>query len=247
MSLIFTVPTRLRGIERAIAVSGQTKLFLKQGSARECFAGDLAKPGNLRTRGEEMQDRRLSKREREILELAANGLFDKQIAAELGIALGSVRTYWERIRTKLDVKSRSHAVSRWARGEFGGPGTNGKGSPLLDLFLSSVFTHALIILNSDGIFTHWNPGVQKLFGYSQSEFVGKSFEVIFTPEDRACGRADEQLRQARELGPVREDHWHCQKNGDKIWLRGVLYALWDHGLAGYGKIVEIGEPVAAIS
>lgn len=57
-----------------------------------------------------VSSRDLSRRESEILALAAQGLTDKAIAARLGISYGTVNTHWSRIRPKLSVGSRSEAV-----------------------------------------------------------------------------------------------------------------------------------------
>ena len=186
-------------------------------------------------------DQALSSREREILLLAAEGETDKEISIALGIAQGTIRTYWERIRTKLEVRSRSHAVARWFTTEFGERRNPQNGVELLDLFLNSATAHALIILDEDGIFTHWNPGVFKLFGYSEEEFVGQNFKLIFVDEDCARGLPDEQLRQAREHGPVRENHLHAKKGGRSVLVEGMLYALWDGSLKGYAKIMSLPE------
>lgn len=51
-------------------------------------------------------------REREILDCAAHGLTDKEIAAKLGISRETVATYWKRIRQRLDGASRTEAVAR---------------------------------------------------------------------------------------------------------------------------------------
>jgi DNA-binding CsgD family transcriptional regulator/PAS domain-containing protein len=50
---------------------------------------------------------RLSSREEQVLALASAGLLDKQIAAELGITLNTLRTYWSRIRAKIGDVPRS--------------------------------------------------------------------------------------------------------------------------------------------
>jgi len=55
--------------------------------------------------------KRLSQRESAILELAAEGKTDKEIARELGIQIATVNTHWSRIRLKLNVGSRTEAVS----------------------------------------------------------------------------------------------------------------------------------------
>lgn len=53
----------------------------------------------------------LSTREAEMLELAVEGLTDKEIAARLGVSITTVRTYWLRVRGKLGAQNRSHAIS----------------------------------------------------------------------------------------------------------------------------------------
>lgn len=53
---------------------------------------------------------RLSKREREVLELRAAGLSCREIEARLGIANGTLRTHQQSILTKLGVHSMTHAA-----------------------------------------------------------------------------------------------------------------------------------------
>lgn len=53
----------------------------------------------------------LSRRERELLELLAQGLSEKEAALRLGIGLRTVHTYLERLRGKLGAASRIHAIS----------------------------------------------------------------------------------------------------------------------------------------
>jgi DNA-binding NarL/FixJ family response regulator len=55
----------------------------------------------------------LSTQEIRILELAAIGYADKEIAVALRVTHSTVRTYWERIRSKSNAKNRTHAVC-WA-------------------------------------------------------------------------------------------------------------------------------------
>lgn len=55
--------------------------------------------------------RPLSQRERQILDLSARGLTDKAIASELGISLGTLYTYWTRVRQKLNASSRAELAA----------------------------------------------------------------------------------------------------------------------------------------
>jgi LuxR family maltose regulon positive regulatory protein len=54
----------------------------------------------------------LSKREREVLQLIANGLTNQEIAAQLFLSLNTVKAHTRNIYGKLDVHSRTRAVAR---------------------------------------------------------------------------------------------------------------------------------------
>ena len=55
----------------------------------------------------------LSSREGQVLRLASTGLLDKEIGAELGLSLNTLRTYWTRIRSKVGEGSRSALVAAY--------------------------------------------------------------------------------------------------------------------------------------
>ncbi len=57
----------------------------------------------------------LTRREREVLVLAAAGLPDKSIARRLGIAIPTVKTYTGRSYRKLGAHSRAAAIAQAAR------------------------------------------------------------------------------------------------------------------------------------
>lgn len=54
----------------------------------------------------------LSRREREIIQLVAEGLSNREIAERLVITVGTVKKHLEHISTRLDASSRTHAVAR---------------------------------------------------------------------------------------------------------------------------------------
>jgi DNA-binding CsgD family transcriptional regulator len=51
--------------------------------------------------------RNLSAREQQVLSFAAEGYIDKQIGVALGVSVNTLRTYWQRIRSKLGEAPRS--------------------------------------------------------------------------------------------------------------------------------------------
>lgn len=57
----------------------------------------------------------LSKREREVVKLASDGHTDQGICRILGISVGTLGTYWARIRQKTGYASRSETTAAFAR------------------------------------------------------------------------------------------------------------------------------------
>jgi DNA-binding NarL/FixJ family response regulator len=60
-----------------------------------------------------ISDGMLSDREHGVLELLAQGLLYKEIAARLGITTGTVKQHIHRIYEKLHVQNRTEAVNRY--------------------------------------------------------------------------------------------------------------------------------------
>jgi DNA-binding NarL/FixJ family response regulator len=61
------------------------------------------------------EEAKLSDREQQVLEGLAKGFLYKQIAAQMGISMGTVRTYAQRIYEKLHVHTRTEAVVKFLR------------------------------------------------------------------------------------------------------------------------------------
>jgi DNA-binding NarL/FixJ family response regulator len=61
----------------------------------------------------ESDDKSLSPRERDVLEMLARGFLYKEIAEALGIGVRTVDTHIRRVYEKLHVRSRAQAVARY--------------------------------------------------------------------------------------------------------------------------------------
>jgi DNA-binding CsgD family transcriptional regulator len=59
----------------------------------------------------------LSRQEKKLVEAAADGKTDKESARLFDVAVGTIRTYWERIRQKLSTVNRTHSVAKEIRAE----------------------------------------------------------------------------------------------------------------------------------
>jgi DNA-binding CsgD family transcriptional regulator/PAS domain-containing protein len=56
----------------------------------------------------------LTDRESEVIRLATSGMTDKQVAGSLGVSTSTITTYWFRIKMKLNARSRSEAIAKYA-------------------------------------------------------------------------------------------------------------------------------------
>lgn len=63
--------------------------------------------------GQENVSAELSQRERQVLELLAEGLLYKEIGERLGIAVGTIKQHIHRIYDKMHVQNRTEAVNRY--------------------------------------------------------------------------------------------------------------------------------------
>lgn len=73
--------------------------------------GELVEPLVAGVAGDHTVPGRLSPREREVLQLVANGYENKQVATELGLSEATVKTYMRGIFERLEVTSRAEAVA----------------------------------------------------------------------------------------------------------------------------------------
>lgn len=61
------------------------------------------------------------------------------------------------------------------------------------LILDSAVDYAIVTLDREGVITSWNEGAVRLMGWRAEEICGQHCEIFFTPEDRAIGRAHQEM------------------------------------------------------
>jgi PAS domain S-box-containing protein len=98
--------------------------------------------------------------------------------------------------------------------------------------------HAIFVIGPDGRNRTWNPGVERLLGYSRDEFVGMHTREIFTTEDRTEGIPERELRFVAEQGEASDERWLQRKNGSRLWASGMTTRLLgdDGRPIGFAKV-----------
>jgi PAS domain S-box-containing protein len=90
------------------------------------------------------------------------------------------------------------------------------------LLIDSITDYGIYMINPAGIVTSWNPGAQKLKGYTSQEIVGQHFSRFYTDEDQRAGLPLRTLEVALREGRFEAEGWRVRKNGQRFWAHIVV-------------------------
>ncbi|MBE9104715.1 PAS domain S-box protein, partial [Nostoc cf. edaphicum LEGE 07299] len=108
------------------------------------------------------------------------------------------------------------------------------------LLIEGVTNYAIFMLDTNGKFTSWNIGAERILGYQEVEIIGQPFERIFSPEAIERGQPQQVLTKAATEGFSKENRWHIRKDGTFFWAHCVITPLRDENgnLRGFSKIMQ---------
>jgi PAS domain S-box-containing protein len=114
------------------------------------------------------------------------------------------------------------------------------GEELFRFMVESVRDYAIFATDREGRVASWNTGAERIFGYTEAEIIGQHGSIIFTPEDRAIGAPEEELRTAELKGDADDERWHVRKDGSRFWASGIVTPLRDEAghLRGFVKVAR---------
>jgi PAS domain S-box-containing protein len=106
--------------------------------------------------------------------------------------------------------------------------------------VDSLRNYAVILMDTRGVVRSWNNAAKEIFGYDAQAIVGRSAEMLFTPEDRAAGMFQQEMDIARARGKADDNRWMLRSDGLRLWAEGVMTPLYsdEDTLSGYSKIVR---------
>jgi two-component system, chemotaxis family, CheB/CheR fusion protein len=131
------------------------------------------------------------------------------------------------VLTFVDITRRRQAETRVKVGE-----------ERLRVLIDSVEDYGIFTTDLHGCVNTWNRGAENIFGYTESEIVGRSAEVMFTPEDRERGVPEQEMERARSEGRAEDERWHIRKDGSRFFASGVMTPLRDSEVLGYVKVLR---------
>jgi PAS domain S-box-containing protein len=106
--------------------------------------------------------------------------------------------------------------------------------------VQSVTDYAIYAIDPAGHVINWNPGAERIKGYTPEEIVGQSFTLFYTPEDLAAGRPQRLMDTAIMEGHVEDEGWRVRKDGSRFWASVALAPIRDAagGLLGFTKVTR---------
>ena len=115
-----------------------------------------------------------------------------------------------------------------------------EGEERLRLFLENVREYALVQLDPELRFTSWNPGAERIFGYSSEEALGKPFSLLLSPEDREARIPCTDISSLESSGRNEDTRWLVHKDGTRIWARWVTEPIRnkDGQVIGLAKVLH---------
>jgi PAS domain S-box-containing protein len=96
---------------------------------------------------------------------------------------------------------------------------------LFELIVESAHDFAIFTTDLSGLTTSWNIGAERLFGFPETEIVGSSADVVFTPEDQREGVPNQERLKAATNGRALDERWHQRKDGSRFWASGLMMPL----------------------
>jgi len=90
---------------------------------------------------------------------------------------------------------------------------------LARLIIESATDFSIFTTDEDGAITGWNPGSEKLFGWSQAEVIGRHTRMLFTLPDQDAKVPEGEMLTAGANGRSVNERWHVRNDGTRFWGR----------------------------
>jgi PAS domain S-box-containing protein len=106
--------------------------------------------------------------------------------------------------------------------------------------IEAVVDYAIFQLDPAGNVTTWNPGAERIKGYTPQEIIGRSFSQFYTPEDLQLGVPQRALSEAADQGRFEAEGWRMRKDGSRFWASVVIDRITDEAgnIVGFAKVTR---------
>ncbi len=106
--------------------------------------------------------------------------------------------------------------------------------------IDSLQDYSILTLDNELKINSWSSGSVTIFGYESEDILGKSFDTIFTEEDKKNGIPQKEIDKALKEGRAVDNRWHICKDESTFYAYGLVFPLLgiDGERLGYVKILR---------
>lgn len=111
---------------------------------------------------------------------------------------------------------------------------------IYQVFISEIRDYAITMIDQNGFILDWNPGSEKIKGYTYDEIIGKNFSIFYSAEDKSNLVPESLLLKASKEGKAEHEGWRVKKDGSRFWAHVIIIPMYDKdGIArGFVKITK---------
>jgi PAS domain S-box-containing protein len=102
------------------------------------------------------------------------------------------------------------------------------------LLVDGVADYAIVMLDLAGRIVSWNPGAQRIHGFTNEQAIGRGFSTFYATEESASGKPAMDLAVAVEQGRHEHDGWRVRQDGSRFWANVITTVLKDEQGRPYG-------------
>jgi PAS domain S-box-containing protein len=126
------------------------------------------------------------------------------------------------------------------RSQASNPGLESSTGQQLTRLIEGIRDCAIYMIDRSGNVISWNPGAERIKGYTAEEIIGRNFSEFYTPEDRHAGLPAIALSTAERTGKFEGEGWRVRKDGTRFWASVLVDALRSPAgeLIGFAKITR---------
>jgi PAS domain S-box-containing protein len=108
------------------------------------------------------------------------------------------------------------------------------------ILVEGVTDYAIYMLDPTGAVINWNPGAERIKGYTRAEILGQHFSQFYTEDDRQAGIPRKAIETASRTGKYESEGWRVRKDGSRFWASAVINAIRDARgeIVGFAKITR---------
>ena len=108
------------------------------------------------------------------------------------------------------------------------------------LLVDGVRDYAIFLLDARGRIATWNPGAERVHGYTSEEVLSQPYQRFFTREDQATGEPERAMQTALAQGRFTGRLLRVRKSGECFWVELTLTPLFDEAgqLRGFSNIAR---------